>query len=73
MVFVSHGEMGDLQRLDGIGYIEYDEERAMIEDVVRKEALEEQSRRLREFEERQRRHREELERAAEAEMEVNYQ
>ncbi|XP_071817194.1 core-binding factor subunit beta-like isoform X1 [Apostichopus japonicus] len=60
----------DLQRLDGIGYIEYDEERAMIEDVVRKEALEEQSRRLREFEERQRRHREELERAAEAEMEA---
>ncbi|XP_071817202.1 core-binding factor subunit beta-like isoform X2 [Apostichopus japonicus] len=60
----------DLQRLDGIGYIEYDEERAMIEDVVRKEALEEQSRRLREFEERQRRHREELERAAEAEMEL---
>lgn len=39
--------------------------------MIRKEALDEQSRRLREFEDRQRRHREELERAAEAEMEVN--
>lgn len=64
-----HGVM-DLQRLDGIGCAEYDEDRAKVEDSVLRETVELQNRRLRDFEERQRLHREELERQAEAEVEV---
>ncbi|XP_072013211.1 core-binding factor subunit beta-like isoform X2 [Amphiura filiformis] len=60
----------DLQRLDGTGAAEFDEERAKVEDVVLRETIDQQNRRLREFEERQRLHREELERQAEAEVEV---
>ena len=44
---------------------------SQVEDVVLRETIEQQNRRLREFEERQRLHREELERQAEAEVEVS--
>ncbi|XP_033625939.1 core-binding factor subunit beta-like isoform X2 [Asterias rubens] len=59
----------DLQRLDGIGYVEYDEDKARVEDSVLRQSMDQQSRRLREFEERQRLRREELDRQAEAEVE----
>ncbi|NP_001161519.1 core binding factor beta subunit [Saccoglossus kowalevskii] len=62
----------DIERLDGIGCLEYDAERAQIEDTIMKQTIEQTQRRLREFEERQRIHREELERRAEAEAEVSY-
>ncbi|XP_064640703.1 core-binding factor subunit beta-like isoform X2 [Lineus longissimus] len=59
----------DLQRLDGTGCLEYDEERAQVEDALLREQIEQYNRRLREFEERQRQYREEQERQAEAEAE----
>ncbi|XP_032227728.1 core-binding factor subunit beta isoform X2 [Nematostella vectensis] len=52
----------DLQRLDGIGYIEYDEEKARKEDKIMRETLEQAKQRLAEFEERQRQWREEQQR-----------
>ncbi|KPP75939.1 hypothetical protein Z043_104764 [Scleropages formosus] len=51
----------DLQRLDGMGCLEYDEERAQHEDALAQQAFEEVRRRTREFEERERAHREDLE------------
>ncbi len=60
----------DLQRLDGIGYVEFDEDKARVEDSVLRQSMDQQNRRLREFEERQRLRREELERQAEAEVEA---
>ncbi|KAM9351837.1 core-binding factor subunit beta isoform 5-T5 [Symphorus nematophorus] len=51
----------DLQRLDGMGYLEYDEERAQHEDALAQAAFEEARRRTRDFEERDRSHREDLE------------
>ncbi|XP_022094475.1 core-binding factor subunit beta-like isoform X1 [Acanthaster planci] len=60
----------DLQRLDGIGYVEFDEDKARMEDAVLRQSLAQQNRRLMEFEERQRIQREELERQAEAEVEA---
>ncbi|XP_033491958.2 core-binding factor subunit beta isoform X1 [Epinephelus lanceolatus] len=51
----------DLQRLDGMGYLEYDEERAQQEDALAQAAFEEARRRTRDFEERDRSHREDLE------------
>ncbi|XP_077983505.1 core-binding factor subunit beta-like isoform X2 [Glandiceps talaboti] len=63
----------DLDRLDGVGCLEFDVERAQVEDANMREALEQTQRRLREFEERQRIHREELERRAEAEAEARRQ
>ncbi|XP_041652204.1 core-binding factor subunit beta isoform X1 [Cheilinus undulatus] len=51
----------DLQRLDGMGYLEYDEERAQHEDALAQAAFEEARRRTRDFEDRDRSHREELE------------
>ncbi|XP_058011038.1 core-binding factor subunit beta isoform X6 [Ahaetulla prasina] len=50
----------DLQRLDGMGCLEFDEERAQ-EDALAQQAFEEARRRTREFEDRDRSHREEME------------
>ncbi|XP_015769692.1 PREDICTED: core-binding factor subunit beta-like isoform X1 [Acropora digitifera] len=52
----------DLQRLDGAGYLEFDEDKAKNEDKVMKETLEQAKRRLAEFEDRQRQWREEQQR-----------
>ncbi|XP_051512839.1 core-binding factor subunit beta isoform X2 [Myxocyprinus asiaticus] len=58
----------DLQRLDGMGCLEYDDERAQHEDALAQAAFEEARRRTRDFEDRDRSHREDLEvRAAENE------
>ncbi|XP_054476298.1 core-binding factor subunit beta isoform X2 [Anoplopoma fimbria] len=54
----------DLQRLDGMGYLEYDEERAQQEDALAQAAFEEARRRTRDFEDRDRSHREDLETTA---------
>ncbi|XP_061773409.1 core-binding factor subunit beta isoform X1 [Nerophis ophidion] len=51
----------DLQRLDGMGLLEYDDERAQHEDALAQAAFEEARRRTRDFEERERSHREDLE------------
>ncbi|XP_015443245.2 core-binding factor subunit beta [Pteropus alecto] len=51
----------DLQRLDGMGCLEFDEERAQQEDALAQQAFEEVRRRTREFEDRDRSHREEME------------
>uniref|UniRef100_A0A8C2YY57 Core-binding factor subunit beta n=1 Tax=Cyclopterus lumpus TaxID=8103 RepID=A0A8C2YY57_CYCLU len=55
----------DLQRLDGMGYLEYDEERAQQEDALAQASFEEARRRTRDFEDRDRSHREDLEQATE--------
>ncbi|XP_070196307.1 core-binding factor subunit beta-like isoform X2 [Littorina saxatilis] len=62
----------DLDRLDGIGSLEFDEERAEAEDALLREQDEEYERifnQQQEFEERQRRFRQEQERQAESEAE----
>uniref|UniRef100_A0AAY4EP19 Core-binding factor subunit beta n=1 Tax=Denticeps clupeoides TaxID=299321 RepID=A0AAY4EP19_9TELE len=51
----------DLVRLDGMGCLEYDEERAQHEDALAQAAFEEARRRTRDFEDRDRSHREDLE------------
>ncbi|XP_030622346.1 core-binding factor subunit beta isoform X2 [Chanos chanos] len=51
----------DLQRLDGMGFLEYDDERAQHEDALAQAAFEEARRRTRDFEDRDRSHREDLE------------
>ncbi|XP_044289847.1 core-binding factor subunit beta [Varanus komodoensis] len=51
----------DLQRLDGMGCLEFDEDRAQQEDALAQQAFEEARRRTREFEDRDRSHREEME------------
>ncbi|XP_076964309.1 core-binding factor subunit beta-like isoform X3 [Callospermophilus lateralis] len=51
----------DLQRLDGMGCLEFDEERAQQEDALAQQAFEEARRRTREFEDRDRSHWEEME------------
>ncbi|KAK1163615.1 core-binding factor subunit beta-like isoform X1 [Acipenser oxyrinchus oxyrinchus] len=51
----------DLQRLDGMGVLEFDEERAQQEDTVVQQAFEEQRRRTRDFDDRDRSHREDME------------
>ncbi|XP_041124736.1 core-binding factor subunit beta-like isoform X1 [Polyodon spathula] len=51
----------DLQRLDGMGVLEFDEERAQQEDTVVQQAFDEQRRRTRDFDDRDRSHREDLE------------
>src|SRR5699024_2782941 len=43
-----------LERLDGIGCLEYDEERGRIEEAILREQIEQYKLRMREFEERQR-------------------
>lgn len=47
----------DLDRLDGVGCLEYDEERANEEDALLRDQLERYNQRLREFEEKQRTYR----------------
>lgn len=44
----------DLERLDGIGCLEYDEDRGRLEDAILREQIEQYKMRMREFEERQR-------------------
>jgi G3E family GTPase len=47
----------DMDRLDGVGCLEYDEERATEEDALLREQIERYNQRLREFEEKQRMYR----------------
>ncbi|EFN71958.1 Protein big brother [Camponotus floridanus] len=47
----------DLDRLDGVGCLEYDEERAAEEDALLRDQLERYNQRLRDFEEKQRAYR----------------
>ncbi|KAG8226964.1 hypothetical protein J437_LFUL009515 [Ladona fulva] len=47
----------DLERLDGVGCLEFDEEKAQIEDMMLREQLELYNQRLRDIEERQRAYR----------------
>ncbi|XP_042235574.1 protein big brother-like [Homarus americanus] len=44
----------DLERLDGVGCLEYDEDTARIEDTILRDELEKYKARLREFEDKQR-------------------
>ena len=44
----------DLERLDGVGCLEYDEERGQLEDAILREQMERYNSRMRELEERQR-------------------
>lgn len=44
----------DLERLDGVGCLEYNEERAAAEDALLREQIERYNQRLREFEDKQR-------------------
>ncbi|KAK8779150.1 hypothetical protein V5799_019509 [Amblyomma americanum] len=60
----------DLDRLDGVGCLEYDEERGRLEDAVLRDQIECYNQRLRDFEEKQRAFRARHERQAEAELEV---
>lgn len=47
----------DLERLDGVGCLEFDEEQAAVEDALLRDQIERYNQRLREFEERQRTYR----------------
>ncbi|XP_076325260.1 protein big brother-like [Tachypleus tridentatus] len=47
----------DVKRLDGVGCLEYDEERAKVEDAILREQIERYNQRVRDFEEKQRVHR----------------
>ncbi|XP_055891205.1 core-binding factor subunit beta-like isoform X2 [Biomphalaria glabrata] len=60
----------DLIRLDGVGCLEFDQERAMVEDAILREQLEENNRRVQEFEERRRQRLQEQERQAASEAEA---
>ncbi|KAL3858969.1 hypothetical protein ACJMK2_009214 [Sinanodonta woodiana] len=60
----------DLNRLDGVGCLEFDAERAEVEDALLREQIDQYNRQLRDFEDRQRQYHEEQERRAEAEAEV---
>jgi len=60
----------DLERLDGVGCVEYDEERGQLEDSILREQMERYNARMREFEERQRLFKAAQERQAEAEAEI---
>ncbi|KPP67081.1 hypothetical protein Z043_114366 [Scleropages formosus] len=51
----------DLQRLDGMGCLEYDDEKAQQEDLLAQQAFEEVRRRVRDFEDRDRLHCEDVE------------
>lgn len=56
----------DIERLDGVGCLEYDEDRARLEDALMREQVERYNQRLRDFEEKQRQYRAQQERQAEA-------
>ncbi|CAG9825795.1 unnamed protein product [Phaedon cochleariae] len=49
----------DVERLDGVGCLEYNEERAAQEDALLREQIERYNQRLREFEDKQRGYRQE--------------
>ncbi|RWS29975.1 protein big brother-like protein [Leptotrombidium deliense] len=58
----------DLERLDGVGCLEYDEERGAIEETILREQMERYNSRMREFEERQRIYKAAQERQSEPEV-----
>lgn len=58
----------DLERLDGVGCLEYDEETAQIEDAVLRDQIERYNQRLRDFEEKQRAYCGQQERGADVEL-----
>ncbi|KAL0274324.1 UNVERIFIED_CONTAM: hypothetical protein PYX00_006775 [Menopon gallinae] len=60
----------DLERLDGVGCLEYDEDKAQIEDSMLRDQIERYNQRLRDFEEKQRAYRGQQERSSEQELEV---
>ncbi|XP_046675714.1 protein big brother-like [Homalodisca vitripennis] len=60
----------DLERLDGVGCLEFDEEKAMIEDSMLREQIERYNMRLREFEEKQRQYRGQQERGPDPDLEL---
>ncbi|CAG5135297.1 unnamed protein product, partial [Candidula unifasciata] len=60
----------DLVRLDGVGCLEFDVERAEIEDSLLREQIEENKRRVQEFEDRRRQRQLEQQRQAASEAEV---
>lgn len=62
----------DVQRLDGAGYIEYDEENAKVEEKRLRETMEQSRLRLQEFEDRQRRIKQEPIEAAEGKKFLSY-
>lgn len=47
----------DLERVDGVGCLEYDERRAVHEDAILREQIERYNQRLRDFEDKQRQYR----------------
>ncbi|KAF6214631.1 hypothetical protein GE061_009374 [Apolygus lucorum] len=47
----------DLERLDGVGCLEFDEDKALIEDSILRDQIERYNQRLRDFEEKQRAYR----------------
>nr|XP_034338926.1 core-binding factor subunit beta isoform X2 [Crassostrea gigas] len=62
----------DLHRLDGIGCIEFDSERAEVEDQLYRQQIEQYNQRLREFEERHRQYQEQQERRSHDEQEEGF-
>jgi len=58
----------DLDRLDGVGCLEYDEEVGMVEDAVLRDQIERYNQRIREYEEKQRPYCSQQERNVEAEL-----
>nr|CAI5857698.1 unnamed protein product [Callosobruchus analis] len=68
----------DLERLDGVGCLEYNEERAVQEDALLREQIDRYNQRLKEFEDKQRgyrppdHHRTSAATAAEQDLEVRH-
>ncbi|GFG37772.1 hypothetical protein Cfor_02410, partial [Coptotermes formosanus] len=63
----------DLERLDGVGCLEYDEEKAQMEDSMLRDQIERYNQRLRDFEEKQRAYRQHQERPTDPDLEVPLQ
>ncbi|KAJ9582409.1 hypothetical protein L9F63_003262, partial [Diploptera punctata] len=60
----------DLERLDGVGCLEYDEDKAQLEDSMLREQIERYNQRLRDFEEKQRAYRQHQERPTDPDLEL---
>ncbi|KAK7793726.1 hypothetical protein R5R35_007880 [Gryllus longicercus] len=60
----------DLERLDGVGCLEYDEDKAQMEDSLLREQIERYNQRLRDFEEKQRAYRQHQERPGDPDLEM---
>ncbi|XP_059473776.1 protein big brother-like [Neocloeon triangulifer] len=62
----------DLERLDGVGCLEYDEDKAQIEDSMLRDQIERYNQRLRDFEDKQRAYRshQQLDRPGDTDIEV---